>query len=348
MVVAGHDDDGLLVAREVPEPWQRHDVARHACDQVREQPLLLVGLRDGDLVEIDPVRRRVARLGAEEEVVRANRRNAVALLSGPGRSALARVDDGLRQVERERRRLTAGGTDGAERDRRVDARARRSLVEGRDRGRAGEPVPGRRAVELDAVGDDACTGRARRELEVLVFADTPRSRDAEQAEELRVGPHGDQVAAGGDPACESRHLRARERRLAEDDDVVVREQRRVECRYVRRRIGVQSFGLKNLGQVARELVARGGDDQDRAARRRVCRGRSSRRGAASDRRPHHEPEHENQANGSRKAAADANLPHVMFLPSYAAVSEHIDALAQCGQLPRRYQATKTPPERGFS
>ena len=78
----------------------------------------------------------------------------------------------------------------------------------------------------------------------------PGRRDAEQAEELRVGPHGDQVPAGVDPAGQVRHLPGRERRLAEHDDVVVREQRRVERRDVRRRIRVQALGLKNLGQVA--------------------------------------------------------------------------------------------------
>jgi hypothetical protein len=39
-------------------------------DRVREQPLLLVGLRDGDLVEIDPVRLRIFGCIPEEQVVR--------------------------------------------------------------------------------------------------------------------------------------------------------------------------------------------------------------------------------------------------------------------------------------
>ena len=46
---------------------------------------------------------------------------------------------------------------------------------------------------------------------------------AEQAGELRVGPHRDQVAAGADPVGEHRHLAGVERHLAEDDDVVVRQ-----------------------------------------------------------------------------------------------------------------------------
>ena len=69
VVVAGHHDGRLLAAREVPEPRQRLAVAVHLLDQVGQQPLLLVGLRDRDLVEVDPVGLDVAGLGAEEEVV---------------------------------------------------------------------------------------------------------------------------------------------------------------------------------------------------------------------------------------------------------------------------------------
>ena len=43
------------------------------ADQVGEQALLLVGLRDRDLVEVDPVGLRVAGRGAEEQVVGADR-----------------------------------------------------------------------------------------------------------------------------------------------------------------------------------------------------------------------------------------------------------------------------------
>ena len=86
--------------------------------RLREQALLLVGLRDGDLVEVDPVGLRVAGL-AEEEVVGANRRDAVAFLPGPGGVALARVDDRAGQVVGERRGLPAVRTDAAQGHRRV-------------------------------------------------------------------------------------------------------------------------------------------------------------------------------------------------------------------------------------
>ena len=65
---------------------QRLAIHVHQQDQVRQQPLLFVGLRNGDLVEIDPVRP----AAAEEQIVRAARRLTVALLSGPCRVALAR------------------------------------------------------------------------------------------------------------------------------------------------------------------------------------------------------------------------------------------------------------------
>ena len=45
----------------------------HLLDQVGEQALLLVGLRDRDLVEVDPVGLDVPGLGAEEEIVGADR-----------------------------------------------------------------------------------------------------------------------------------------------------------------------------------------------------------------------------------------------------------------------------------
>ena len=61
VIVAGHHDRRLLAARQVPEARQRLAVARSSCsDQVGEQPLLLVGLRDRDFVEVDPVGLRIA------------------------------------------------------------------------------------------------------------------------------------------------------------------------------------------------------------------------------------------------------------------------------------------------
>ena len=122
VVVAGHDDRRLVAAREVPEPRERHPVGVHLRDQVGQQPLLLVGLRDRDLVEVDPVGLDVAGLRPEEQVVGADRRDLpVALLARPGRVALAGVDDRARQVVGERGRLAAVGADAAQGHGRVRA-----------------------------------------------------------------------------------------------------------------------------------------------------------------------------------------------------------------------------------
>ena len=55
MIVTGHHDHRLVALREMPEARQRLASAIHEHDQVREQALLLVGLRDRDLVEVHPV-----------------------------------------------------------------------------------------------------------------------------------------------------------------------------------------------------------------------------------------------------------------------------------------------------
>ena len=55
VIVAGHDDHRLMVVRQVPEPRQRLFVGVHPDDHVGQQPLLLVRLGNGDLVQIDPV-----------------------------------------------------------------------------------------------------------------------------------------------------------------------------------------------------------------------------------------------------------------------------------------------------
>jgi len=117
VVVAGHDDRGLQPAREVPEARDRLLVGGDRPDQVREQPLLLVRLRDRDLAQVDPVRLVVTRGRAVEQVVGADRRRAVALLPDPRRVALAGQDDRPREVVRERGRGAAVRADVARRQR---------------------------------------------------------------------------------------------------------------------------------------------------------------------------------------------------------------------------------------
>ena len=159
VVVTGADHDRLQTAREVPEAWQRLLVAVHHLDQVGQQPLLLVGLRDGDLAQVDPV----GRAAAEEHVVGADRVLAVALGAGPGRVALPCLDDGAGQVVGEGRHLPARAADGAQGDGREGGGRRGGGVDRGDRLRAGsrgERVPIGGTVVLDRVGDDAGPGGA--------------------------------------------------------------------------------------------------------------------------------------------------------------------------------------------
>ena len=156
VVVAGHDHDRLLAAREVPEARQRQVVDRHLRDQVREQALLLVGLRDVHLVEVDPVGH--AGIAAHEQVVGADRRKAVAFVALPVRVALPGPDDRAREVVGERGDLAARGADAPQRDRRRARRRGRVRVERRHRrGAVQRPAVGG-AVELHRVAGDPGSG----------------------------------------------------------------------------------------------------------------------------------------------------------------------------------------------
>ena len=203
-------------------------------DQVRQQPLLFVGLRDGDLVEVHPVG-----LGAaEEEIVRADRRLAVALLARPRGIALPRVDDRPRKIVGERRRLAAVAADAPQRDRRVRrsrsspwrrgsrSRRRRSACRGRrcrgtasSRRRCPRPEP------------RPCSPAGTRSPSVVAASVRPS-----RAASCLSGRMAIEVAAGGHPVREHRHLRRRQRHLTEDDHVVGRERRRRDRGDVRRRV----------------------------------------------------------------------------------------------------------------
>ncbi len=162
MVVTGHDDDGLLAAREVPETRQRRLVPGHVDDQVGEQTLLLVRLRDGDLVQIDPVRLRIAGRISVVLVVRTLGGEAVAFLIRPRRVALAGVDDRGRQVIGEGRRLSAVRADVAERHRRIGRGGCRIRIEGRHRRGPVEGVAIGGTVKLHGLPDDTVAGGRRR------------------------------------------------------------------------------------------------------------------------------------------------------------------------------------------
>ncbi len=279
MVVAGQDHRGLHAAREVPEPGQRLLVGGHRAEQVREQPLLLVGLGDRDLGQVHPVGLVVTGGRAVEQVVGADRRRAVALLARPGGIALAREHDGAREVVGERRGAPAVGAHVAHRQRGGRRRRGAVRVERREARGAGERVAVGGAVELHRVGDDAGAGRTGGvDAHVGVGERRARVGEAEQAGELLVGPHGDQVAAAVHPGREHRDLRGGERHVAEDRRVMRREHGRGDVRDVGHLERVQALRTQDLGVVAGERVGGLRDHQDRAAGSLVGAGPGRRRG----------------------------------------------------------------------
>ena len=91
--------------------------------------------------------------------------------------------------------------------------------------RPGGDVAIRGAVELDRVGHDACArGRRGVDLQIGVRQRGRLIAQPEQAGELLVGTHGNQVAAVRHPVREHRDLVGRERHLAENRDVVPGEE----------------------------------------------------------------------------------------------------------------------------
>ena len=70
----------------------------------------------------------------------------------------------------------------------------------------------------------------------------------------------------GRSVAEHRHLRGGQRHLSQDHDLVAAQQQGRHVRDVGRRELVQPLGAQDLGAVAPEGVADGGDDQDRSSR----------------------------------------------------------------------------------
>ena len=189
------------------QKWGSGSLSRSIGDHVHEQALLLVRLRDGDLVRIEPIRLHVAGLRTVEHVVGADADHAISLLSGPRRVSLPGVDDGAREVVRERRGLSACGADRSQRDRRIVRSRRRIRVEGRDACRAVEGVAIGPAVELNGLAGDANSrAGARVHLQIRVRERRARAADAEQLGELRVGMHRNQLAASVHPRRKRRDL----------------------------------------------------------------------------------------------------------------------------------------------
>ena len=279
VVVLGHHDRGPMISGEVPEPRHRDAVPLHQGDQVDEEPLLLVGLRDPEVRGVDPVGLRVSRSGAVEEIARADSDRAVALLAGPRWVALSRVDDRAGQVEGERGRLPAARPDVMQGDGRVRRRSAGGCVQVRYGRSTVERVAVRRPVELKRRSGNPCTGLARGVHAQIGVRKRPAGVDEpEQTGELLVGPQRHQVPAGLHPVTERRDLRRRQRCLAEDDDVDPRERPRRELRDVEVLERRDPFGLEDLSHVGAERIRAGADDENRR-RRQACRERPAHIGA---------------------------------------------------------------------
>src|SRR3954454_7729732 len=105
-------------------------------DQICKQALLLIGLRDRDLVHVEPsgLSRR------EEQIVRPDRSGAVTFFTGPLRVSLSSVDDRFCQVIEECCSLAAVGPDVLQADSRMGSRSRCVAIQRGDSSRAVERV----------------------------------------------------------------------------------------------------------------------------------------------------------------------------------------------------------------
>ena len=115
MVISCHDHHGFFPPWKIPEPRQGLLVEIHQKDQIYEKTLLFVCLWNLDFRQVDPIRLGVKACGAIKQIIRTDRRKTIAVLPGPGRIALTRVDDRSGQVEGKRRRSTAIGADTVQR-----------------------------------------------------------------------------------------------------------------------------------------------------------------------------------------------------------------------------------------
>ena len=233
-----------------------------------QQPLLLVRLRDRDLVRVDPVRLHVAGAGAVEEVVGADADDAVAFLAHPGRVALARVDDRARKVVGERGGLAAARADRAQRDGGVGRRRRRVRVQRRDRGRAVERVAVGGAVELDrlptipAPAPASCRPAGRRSRASCRRRSARAGRRAACPAASRSGCRRRSPSSKSVVTCAAVSGVSPSTTTSNCDSNAAESERHVE-----RRERVQALVPQDLGQVRRERVdARRHDEHRRRGR----------------------------------------------------------------------------------
>ncbi len=257
VVIARHDDHGLVPIGEIPEARQRLAREVHVRDEVGQQPLLLVGLRNGHLAQVHPVGFGVRGGVAVELVVRADGSQAVALLRGPRGVALARVHHRGGQVVGEGRGLA--GSHAAQRHGRVGSGRGGAAVERGQRRGAAQGVAIGAAVELHGLVDDAVAhGVGGIHQQVAVGELGPRAGQAQQRREIGAGRHGNEVAPGIDPVRQQRDLRAAESRLCQNHHVIGGQRGGVDRGDVCYGKGTEAFVAQDLGVVQPEVaVARG-------------------------------------------------------------------------------------------
>ncbi len=254
VVIRGEDHGRTVILREVPEARQWLPVDVHVRDQVGEKALLLVGLRNGQFRVVDPVRLRVGRLVAEEQVVRADdavvrrrRQGPVPVVTDPCWVALARVDDRGRKVKGERSCLATEQPHRMQRHRRMCGGGAGVGVQRCQPRSPVQRVQRSGTVELHAAAMDAAArDRHRIDAEVAVRQGVTTAVDAEQRVEIRVRIHRDQVTACADPIAQHRRLDRRDGHAREYHDVVGREERWRHRRDVRDKEGVQALGTQDL------------------------------------------------------------------------------------------------------
>ena len=191
--------------------------------QAREQTLLFVGLGDGDPVAVDPWRAASHRL---EEIDGAHQVVAVDIHVRVGGIALASIRDVARQVVGEGAGLAAPivGSD----DRRVRRAGCGVAVE------AGKDGAAHRAIEVSgAMNLQRARGQARAgigsvkdstgiDLQIAVGQRTICAAETENRRDLRIRAHGQQGATPRNVVGQHAGLGARERRLNENRQVVLR------------------------------------------------------------------------------------------------------------------------------
>jgi len=150
VIVTCGDDDRLVHIWEIPEPGERRFIplALHHENEIPEQALHFVSLRNRRFSQVEIVR--------IKQITGPNDRIPVAVLPRPCWIALARIDDGPREVESKSCR--AARADAAQGYCRVGRGSDRVRVKCGHGARAAQCVEVRATVELDSRGGDARAG----------------------------------------------------------------------------------------------------------------------------------------------------------------------------------------------